>query len=298
MSDSEEMEEIDVPPGFVPPPPAEPPAKTNCVKCTKEWDLKDEAHRAKVVYVDYDGLPNLHCCACVPAPAASTVIEFLAGDRYKWEALANALLAEKQKLLHVQEEKQADLQIARAKLKKAFQQYQNIKQATSEERKQLTEERKQLTEERKQLTRALSRVRDVLDVGMKKAMRSKNPTQKQKLLLSTCCKSYSGARHRLRRQALNGLSGVFKPAALTEIDSVHPISLNVDKNGRESLVFCTVCRGFHGVGSDELDEHSPKLSIIELTGDATEDATALKALAVPFNAQPVSMQTNGLAESD
>ena len=287
MSDSEEMEEMDVPPGFVPPPPAEPPAKTNCVKCTKEWDLKDEAHRAKVVYVDCDaqpGQPKLHCCACVPASAASTVIECLAADRYKWEALANALLAEKQKLLHVQEEKQADLQIAQAKLRKAFKQYT------------------QLSTQLRHVTQGLRRARDNLDAGIKKAMRTKNQKKKQERLLSTCCEAYSGARHCLRRQALNGLSGVFKPAALTEIDSVHPISLEVDKNGRESVAFCTVCAGFHGVGSDELEEHPPQLAIIKLTGSMMylneDDAKALKALAVPFDAQPVAMQTNGLAESN
>jgi hypothetical protein len=40
------------------------------------------------------------------------------------------------------------------------------------------------------------------------------------------------------------------------------------------------------------------LAIVGLTGDAKQDKNALKeAFAVPFDAQPVAMQTNDLAQS-
>jgi hypothetical protein len=84
---------------------------------------------------------------------------------------------------------------------------------------------------------------------------------------------------------------------LTEHDSVHTISIDVDEFGQASIHFCLVCRGLDD-GDHLAHQHSPRLATVCLTGNAEQDEKEWKCLAVPFHAQPVAMQTNGLAESD
>jgi len=123
-------------------------------------------------------------------------------------------------------------------------------------------------------------------------------------LLSRCCELLSRAKSALHRQAVEGLKSIgieFRSASLDGDAHVHPIVLK-QKNGRESVVFCTVCGGLDAAGSDELEAHKPMLATIVLPANTPEKPNAreeaLAALATPYHLQSIANQTNGLRRGE
>jgi hypothetical protein len=278
-----------------------------CSRCEREWNTTKHEDRASIVKWQQDGQNDVFCCTCVPHSIAPDIISHLTEQIY----IANLQAIKSQDELACLQGKVAHLQGEFARLQGELQQSTNLlsdkEKALGKAFKQSSNLRSQLNaelDENIKLTAVLGRVRDQLHEVMAKARAGSRhltgiPSTAKKMLekmYSTCGKLYSHSRHTLRRLGL----GRIKPRApgLLEHDSVHTISIDVDKSGKGSMVFCTVCRGLDD-GDHLAHQHSPRLAIVRLTGNAKQDKKALiKALAVPFDAQPVAMQTNDLAQSD
>ena len=278
-----------------------------CSRCKREWNMTKHEDRASIVKWQKDDKNDVFCCTCVPHPIAPEIISHLTEELY----IVNLQKIKSQDEVARLQGEVARLQGELARLQGELQQSTNLlsdkKKALEKAFKQVSNLRSLLNaelDENIKLTAVLGRVRDQLNKAMAKARAADLqhlagiPTTAKKILKSmywTCGELYSHSRHTLRRLGLARI----KPTApgLLEPDSVHTISIDLDKFGKESVAFCTVCRGLDD-GDHLAHQHLPRLAIVRLTGDAKKDEDALQALAVPFNAQPVSMQTNGLAESD
>ena len=300
----------------VPPPPEDPPEDpppeqlaeqfqiVRCKCCDREWDLAKDEDRKRVLNVKMaNGDENLFCSGHVPASSVDDVLTSLTDQRYRWEGEARSQMAKTEDL---EFQIRTDKQISDAKLKRAFKKEQILLEKVKQLEAQIEKLKKENEEAflaRRKLTQALVTIRDKLAKALKKAMRIKNPLKgRMHDLLSRCCELFSKSKTTLHKQVVQGLrdvgfTGVFQPASLTETAHVHPMSLNCDMYGVESIAFCTVCRGLDPDGSDELEVHSPMLATIVLPPPAYKEdrAEALAALATPYDLQPIAWQTNGLA---
>ena len=301
---SEDLQMQDVPPDFVPPPPAEspaeppdesyaeygeppptfPPVHVCCSVCPREYDMRSHDDRASIVRYQDDKVNHVYCCACVPAEKTGLIIGHLTRELYKVNLKANR--------------QQADITRLQDEILKSEEEKATLKRKLEKARKALHAE----MDDNDKLRHVMRKIRDELQAVMAQARavmtsRRANFVTTAKRMLnfmnSKCCELYSLSRHTLSR------IGRMKPIqpSLREYDSVHPISITEnEESGQKSIAFCMVCRGLDD-GDHLAHQHVPRIATILLTGDRKADEDAWQTLAVPFNEQPIAIQTNGLVQS-
>jgi len=310
---SEDLEMQEVPPDFVPPPPAQspddsyaeygepphtfPPVHVCCSVCAREMDMRYHHDRASIVRYKKDEVELVYCCACVPADKTPLVLEDLTKELYISNLRTNRqkdLITRLEDTILKSEEEKATL---KRKLEKAY-----LKAISKEQdlRKKLHAE----MDDNDKLRHVMRKIRDELQAAMAQAStvmtsRRANFVTTAKSMLnfmnSKCCELYSLSRHTLRRIEQSRMKPI--QPSLLEYDSVHPISITEnEKSGEKYISFCRVCRGLDD-GYHLARQHVPIIATMKL-GDPKADEEAWQTLAVPFNEQPIAIQTNGLVQSN
>ncbi len=240
-----------------------------CVVCDREWDLFDNGHKAKILMLTIreEKGSQVYCGACVPPEEASRVIEHLLELLYAKGSENGDHVKEIARLREEVKSLQEQLQAQIAKTK------QDISAILAQTRMRMDRTRRNASYLRRLLNWASQQCRE-------------NATEK---LCQICARVFSKIDHELRRFR----NSPDDPPSLLDRDSVHPISITDN-----SVVFCTVCGGLDE-GDHIANLHGPKLAIAREHREAgvAENDVTLAALGVPYESQPVALQTNNLARS-
>jgi hypothetical protein len=241
-----------------------------CAACNRQWNLSDDGQRASILMLIINNAVGgqVFCGACVPLQEAGRVIGSLLRQLYE-KGSENGD--------HVKE-----IARLREEVKSLQEQLNDQCQKSAQEISAILTQ----TRMRMQRTRKNSSRKDRILNWASEQCRENATENKCEICAQVCSK----IEHELRRLR----NSPDDPPSLLDRDSVHPISITDN-----SVVFGTVCGGLDE-GDHIANLHGPKLAIAREhreAGEAEDDVT-LEALAVPYDLQPVALQTNGLAQSN